>query len=146
MILNTQLVYLLFVIVNYFTILYNTLIYNDFDSIREYPALFFNYISLIISVFTVYLYSKKILSVLNRRKLYYISLGYNIVLYLFLNIAVWITPNYFYNFKTTQRDLFKDHSYLSYLLSIVLLTLTIISILRKEYYKYKEVIRYITII
>lgn len=144
MILDVKLVYGILTLINYFTILYNTLVYNNFDSILEYPAFFSNYITLSISLFTVHLYSKKILSVLNRRKLYYITLGYNISLFLYLNIAICLLPRYIYTFKEGQ--LFKDNSYLSYLLSLILLTFAFSSVLKKEYNKYREVVRYVTII
>jgi len=132
--------------VYYFVILYHTYVYNEFKSISEYPFMFSNYITMFLSMITVYLFNKKKLSAINRRKLYYVCIGYNIVLYIYLNIAIWFIPNYFYSFKVVQQDLFTDPSYLSYLITLMILTLTVISILKKEYFKYKELLRYISVV
>ena len=129
-----------------FIILYHTLMYNDFNSISQYPAMFSNYISISVSMITVYLFNRKKLSVISFRKLYYTCIAYNICLYLYLNIAIWAIPNYIYTFKVSQKDLFKDPSYLTYLIILSFLTLCIIAILKKEHLKYKEALRYINII
>lgn len=132
--------------VYYFIILYHTYVYNDFKSISEYPAMFSNYITMFLSMITVFLFNKRKLSAINRRRLYYACIWYNICLYIYLNVAIWAIPNYIYSFKVSQKDLFKDPSYLTYLLSLSFLTLTIISILKKEYFKYKELLRYISVV
>ena len=129
-----------------FMVLYNTIVYNEFNNISQYPAMFSNYITVTISMLTVYLFNRKTLSVLNFRRLYYTCIAYNICLYLYLNIVIWAIPNYIYSFKVSQKDLFKDPSYLTYLLSLSFLTLTIISILKKEYFKHKETLRYISVV
>ena len=129
-----------------FMVLYHTLIYNEFGSISQYPAMFSNYITVSLSVLIVYFFDRKSLSVINFRRLYYVCIAYNICLYLYLNIVIWAIPNYIYSFKVSQKDLFKDPSYLTYLLSLSFLTLAIISILKKEYFKYKETLRYLSVV
>ena len=129
-----------------FIILFHTLIYNEFISISQYPAMFSNHITVSVSVLMVYLFNRKTLSVINFRRLYYACIAYNICLYFYLNIAIWAIPIYIYSFKVTQKDIFKDTSYLTYLLSLSFLTLTIISILKKEYFKYKETLCYISVV
>jgi hypothetical protein len=129
-----------------FMVLYHTIVYNEFNSISQYPAMFSNYITLSLSVLMVYLFNRRTLSVTNFRRIYYVCIAYNICLYLYLNIVIWAIPNYIYSFKVSQKDLFKDPSYLTYLLSLSFLTLTIISILKKEYFKYKETLRYISVV
>jgi hypothetical protein len=129
-----------------FMVLYNTLVYNEFNSISQYPAMFSNYITVSLSVLMIYLFNRRTLSVINFRRIYYVCIAYNICLYLYLNIVIWAIPNYIYSFKVSQKDLFKDPSYLTYLLSLSFLTLTIISILKKEYFKYKETLRYISVV
>ena len=127
-------------------VLYHTIVYNEFNSISQYPAMFSNYITVSLSVLMVYLFNRRTLSVINFRRIYYVCIAYNICLYLYLNIAIWAIPNYIYSFKVSQKDLFKDPSYLTYLLSLSFLTLTIISILKKEYFKRKETLRYISVV
>jgi hypothetical protein len=129
-----------------FMVLYHTIVYNEFNSISQYPAMFSNYITLSLSVLMVYLFNRRTLSVINFRRIYYVCIAYNICLYLYLNIAIWAIPNYIYSFKVSQKDLFKDPSYLTYLLSLTFLTVTIISILKKEYFKRKETLRYISVV
>jgi len=129
-----------------FMVLYHTIVYNEFNSISQYPAMFSNYITVSLSVLIVYFFDRKSLSVINFRRLYYTCIVYNICLYLYLNIVIWAIPNYSYSFKVSQNELFKDPSYLTYLFSLSFLTLTIISILKKEYFKYKETLRYISVV
>jgi len=129
-----------------FMVLYHTLIYNEFGSISQYPAMFSNYITVSMSMLTVYLFNKRTLSVINFRRLYYTCIVYNICLYLYLNIVIWAIPNYIYSFKVSQKDLFKDPSYLTYLIMLTFLTLSIITILKKEYFKRKETLRYISVV
>ena len=129
-----------------FMVLYHTLIYNEFGSISQYPAMFSNYITVSISMLTVYLFNRRTLSVINFRRLYYTCIAYNICLYLYLNIVIWAIPNYIYSFNVSQKDLFKNPSYLTYLLSLSFLTLAIIAILKKEYFKRKEALRYISVV
>ena len=133
-------------IVYMFMVLYNTLVYNEFNSISQYPFMFSNYITVSISILIVYLFNKNTLSVINYRRLYYTCIGYIICLYLYLNIVIWTIPTYIYSFKVSQKDLFKDPSYLTYLLSLTFLTLAIITVLKKEYFKYKEILRYISVV
>jgi hypothetical protein len=129
-----------------FMVLYHTIVYNEFNSISQYPAMFSNYITVSLSVLMIYLFNRRTLSVINFRRIYYGCIAYNICLYLYLNIVIWAIPNYIYSFKVSQKDLFKDPSYLTYLLSLTFLTLTIISILKKEYFKRKETLRYISVV
>ncbi len=133
-------------IIHIFMLLYHTLVYNEFNSISQYPAMFSNYVTVSLSMLTVYFFNRRTLSVINFRRLYYVCIAYNICLYFYLNIAIWAIPNYIYSFKVTHKDLFKDPSYLTYLLSLSFLTLTIISILKKEHFKYKETLRYISVV
>ena len=139
-------VYYALCVTHIFMVLYHTIVYNEFNSISQYPAMFSNYITLSLSVLMVYLFNRRTLSVTNFRRIYYVCIAYNICLYLYLNIVIWAIPNYIYSFKVSQTDLFKDPSYLTYLLSLSFLTLTIISILKKEYFKRKETLRYISVV
>jgi hypothetical protein len=138
---------LAFTLIYFFTILYNTLIYNEFDSISQYPLMFLNYILVLLSFMTFYLYEKKILTVIKFRRIYYITIGYNILVYFYLNLAIWTVPTYLYTFNTSNRkELFKDPSYLTYLIVLTLLSISMVSILKREKYRYKETIRYINMI
>jgi len=128
-----------------FSILYYILIYNDFTSISEFPVMFFNLISVFASSFTLVLYSKNKLTDTNY--VYYISIGYNVLLVLFLNISIWTIPNTLFSFKTTERNtLFKDPSYLSYLLTTIIVSVNIILGLKKEYNYIKESNKFMSIV
>ena len=67
-----------------FIVLYHILVYNEFGSISQYPAMFSNYVTVTVSMLTVYLFNKRTLSVINFRRLYYTCIAYNICLYLYL--------------------------------------------------------------
>ncbi len=135
-----------FNIVYFFTILYNTIIYNNFDSISQYPFMFMNYIIVLFSCITFLCYEKRLLSVIKFKRIYYGSIAYNVLVYMYLNLAIWTFPNYIYTFKVSQKDLFKDPSYLSYLIVLTALSISVISILKIEQNKYKETIRYINMV
>ena len=135
-----------FTVLYFFSILYNTLIYNGFESISEYPFMFMNYILVALSGMIFFCYEKKLLSVTNFRRFYYTSILYNILVYIYLNLVIWTMPTYIYTFKVTWRGLFKDASYLSYIIVLTALSISAISILKREKNKYKEAIRYINMI
>ena len=130
-----------------FSILYHILIYNDFTSISEFPVMFFNLLSVFVSSITLILYSKNKLTDTKLKKLYYISIGYNLILVLFLNISIWAIPNTLFSFKTNERNtLFKDPSYLSYLLTTIIVSINIILGLKKEYVYIKESNNFMSIV
>ena len=67
-----------------FMILYHTIVYNEFNSISQYPAMFSNYLTLSLSILTVYFFNRRTLSVINFRRLYYVCIAYNICLYFYI--------------------------------------------------------------
>jgi hypothetical protein len=130
-----------------FSILYHILIYNDFTSVSQFPVMFSNIILIFASSFTLVLYSKNKLTDTRYKKLYYTSIVYNVLLLLFLNISIWAIPNTVFSFKTTERNiLFKDPSYLSQLITTLIVSINIILGLKKEYKYLKESEHFMSIV
>jgi len=143
--LSSEIRYYIGSVLYLFSILYHILIYNNFTSISEFPVMFSNIILVFASSFTLVLYSKNKLTDINY--VYYVSIGYNVLLVLFLNISIWAIPNTLFSFKTTERNtLFKDPSYLSYLLTTIIVSVNIILGLKKEYNYIKESNKFMSIV
>ena len=128
-----------------FSILYHILIYNDFTSVSQFPVMFSNIILVFVSTYTLVLYSKNKLTDTKYKKIYYITIGYNVLLLLFLNICIWAIPNTVFLFKTINT-LFKDPSYLSQLITTLIVSVNIILGLKKEYKYLKESEHFMSIV